>query len=189
MIGVYYAGFPFGGQSGGTVFTSVLIIDDALHGHAVEVFALTQQHILAVADALHAQLTDAAFISLHVPLDIQDALHGQEADGNLTISVLYRETPQGPLLKLTLPIGKVDTQNPAAGTDNPRVTVTATREQILQAIQTEKPVGSVQVEKLTAFPKGEPLVVLSKKELVEPGPKTDLTPIPLIANDKPTAKI
>lgn len=62
------------------VTTVDLVIADALHTHAVDNLALTQDHVLAVADAAHAHSADNLTLTTETALAIADALHAHAAD-------------------------------------------------------------------------------------------------------------
>ena len=62
MLGLYYAGQPYPGQSG-IVTTVTLVVQNATHSHTADAPSLTQAHLLVVADALQAQTLDAVSVS------------------------------------------------------------------------------------------------------------------------------
>lgn len=188
MYGAYYPGYAYYGMSGGYVFTATLIVQDALHSQTVEVFALTQEHILAVADALQAQVADGIFVQLNVPLTIQDALHSQNAEGALVIGVLYREQADQPFIKIIVPVADIKNEEVVAGiiADHPKVT--ASREDILIAIKTQQSSGGVVVERPTLKVTGKDIM----QGVIQTIPKPRATdPHKIIIgmdNDKPTIK-
>lgn len=149
MYGAYYPGYAYYGMSGGYVFTTFLVVADTEHTHTVEAIALTQEHLLALADALHAHIADNVNIALHIDLAVQDALHNHEADGVGTIFILFRERPDAPLLKLSLPVANISKRKPGAKVSSPRVVVTASKEEIMAAVKTQKSTLNVGVERVS----------------------------------------
>lgn len=107
MLGVYYAGQPYAGQSGialnidlivqdaththsadspSLTQANILVVANAAHAHSAGNVDLLQQNILTVSSALHAHVADNVNTVLTYTLDIQNALHGHYAD-NITVVV------------------------------------------------------------------------------------------------------
>ena len=107
MLGIYYAGQPYPGQSGlalnidlvvadslhshladspSLTQANILVVAPGLHGHLADVLSLTQQNVLTVSPALHAHIADNISTVLTYTLDVQAALHAHYGD-NVTIVV------------------------------------------------------------------------------------------------------
>lgn len=84
MLGVYYAGQPYAGQSG-IVTTVILSPADATHAHGVDSPSLTQAHTLVVADASQAHTVDSVVLTQKHNLTVSDALHGHTATSPVLI--------------------------------------------------------------------------------------------------------
>lgn len=85
MLGAFYTGLPYPGQSDGLVFGVDLVVADLQHGHLLDSFAVTQAHTLVgVPDLLHAHALDGALIlTEHKILVVNDALHAHQLDGTV----------------------------------------------------------------------------------------------------------
>lgn len=149
MYGAYYPGYAYYGMSGGYVFTTFLVVDDTAHTHTVETFALTQEHLLALADALHAHVVDNVGVALHIDLAVQDALHLHDAEGAGQISILFRERPDSPLIKLSLPIVQSKRVKPNVTASKPRLVLGVDKEEIITAIKTQKSTLNIKVERVS----------------------------------------
>ena len=107
MLGLYYAGQPYAGQSGialnidlvvadslhshladspSLTQANILVVAAGVHGHLADVLSLTQQNVLTVSPALHAHIADNISTVLTYTLDVQAALHAHYGD-NITIVV------------------------------------------------------------------------------------------------------
>jgi hypothetical protein len=149
MYGAYYPGYAYYGMSGGYVFTTFLVVADTEHTHTVEAIALTQEHLLALADALHAHIADNAGLALHIDLSVQDALHLHDAEGAGQISILFRERPDAPLLKLSLPVVNAGSKKPNAKTSRPKLVLAVDKEEIMTAVKTQKSTLNIKVERVS----------------------------------------
>lgn len=148
MYGAYYPGYAYYGMSGGYVFTTFLAISDADHTHTVEVISLTQAHTLALADALHAHVVDNVGLALHIALSVEDALHLHTAESLSTINILFREKPNAPLLKLSLPIVESKNPKPSQKTSPTPIRLAVNKEEIMTAIKTQKSTANIKVEQI-----------------------------------------
>ena len=107
MLGVYYAGQPYAGQSGvalnidlvvadayhahtsdspSLVQANLLVVANAAHAHVASNIDILQQNMLTVSPGLHAHIADNINTILTYTLDIQNALHNHTAD-NITVTV------------------------------------------------------------------------------------------------------
>ena len=73
-----------GGEVGGG--STVLVVQDATHGHTAENVALTQKQLLAVADATHSHTAEAPALVQAFLLTVADATHAHTAD-NLDLDI------------------------------------------------------------------------------------------------------
>lgn len=148
MYGAYYPGYAYYGMSGGYVFTTFLVISDSTHTHTVETFALSQAHILALADTLHAHTVDNVGLALHIALSVEDALHLHTAESLSTINILFREKPNAPLLKLSLPVVESKNPKPSQKTSPTPIRLAVNKEEIITAIKTQKSTANIKVEQI-----------------------------------------
>jgi hypothetical protein len=68
--------------------TTILIVQDSVHGHAVDGIVLIQQHTLIVQESSHAHIVDGLILVEHRLLVVQDSIHGHGVDG--VVLIVYK---------------------------------------------------------------------------------------------------
>lgn len=88
MLGAFYIGGFYLGQSASTTSSFILIVQDSLHSASVDNVTLQQNHFLAIAEATHTIISDNALLAIAGV----DAWQLQTAD-NVIVSVKIKELP------------------------------------------------------------------------------------------------
>lgn len=95
MLGAYYTGWPYLGQSG-QPNDALLSLDNALQSHLSDNIILSPNYVLVTSNASHSQTASA--VSLILILGIDNAYHLVQSE-NIDLIISLLDAPRGEIFR------------------------------------------------------------------------------------------